>query len=136
MRGADGGRWSRICALPALWVGLLYEQNALDAAWDEVKDWSLEQRQILRDAVPELGLGAVTPTGEPLRDFATRILAIAESGLVARARLNSAGDSESGYLDPLREIVARGTSPARVLLDRYHGEWRGDVSRIYEEQSF
>jgi glutamate--cysteine ligase len=136
MRGADGGRWSRICALPALWVGLLYEQSALDAAWDEVKDWSLEQRQILRDAVPELGLGATTPTGEPLRDFATRILAIAESGLVARARLNSAGDSESGYLDPLREIVARGTSPARVLLDRYHGEWGGDVSRIYEEQSF
>src|SRR3954469_24693309 len=136
MRGADGGRWSRICALPALWVGLLYDQNALDAAWDEVKHWSLEERQVLRDSVPELGLGATTPTGEPLRDFAVRILAIAEAGLVARRRLNSAGDSESGYLDPLREIVARGTSPARVLLDRYHGEWRGDVSRIYEEQSF
>jgi glutamate--cysteine ligase len=136
MRGADGGRWSRICALPALWVGLLYEQSALDAAWDEVKHWSLEERQVLRDSVPKLGLGATTPAGEPLRDFAVRILAIAESGLVARARLNSAGDSESGYLDPLREIVARGTSPARVLLDRYHGEWAGDVSRIYEEQSF
>ncbi|HEX5185070.1 MAG TPA: glutamate--cysteine ligase [Allosphingosinicella sp.] len=136
MRGADGGRWSRICALPALWVGLLYDQAALDAAWDEVRHWSLEERQVLRDSVPELGMGATTPTGEPLRDFAQRILAIAESGLVARARLNSAGDSESGYLDPLREIVARGTSPARVLLDRYHGEWQGDVSHIYEEQSF
>src|SRR3954469_19104826 len=136
MRGADGGPWSKICALPALWVGLLYDQNALDAAWDEVKHWSLEERQRLRDEVPKLGLGATTPTGEPLRDFAVRILAIAEAGLVARRRLNSAGDSESGYLDPLREIVARGTSPARVLLDRYHGEWRGDVSRIYEEQSF
>ncbi|HEX4736351.1 MAG TPA: glutamate--cysteine ligase [Allosphingosinicella sp.] len=136
MRGADGGRWSRICALPALWVGLLYEQGALDAAWDEVKHWSLEERQVLRDAVPELGLGATTPTGEPLREFAKRILTIAESGLVARARLNSAGDSESGYLDPLREIVARGTSPARVLLDKYENEWGGDVSHIYEEQSF
>src|SRR4051794_28358352 len=136
MRGADGGRWSRICALPALWVGLLYEQSALDAAWDEVRHWSLGERQTLRDAVPKLGLGATTPSGEPLREFAVRILAIAESGLVARGRLNSAGDSESGYLDPLREIVARGTSPAQVLLDRYHGEWRGDVSRIYEEQSF
>jgi glutamate--cysteine ligase len=136
MRGADGGRWSRICALPALWVGLLYEQSALDAAWDEVKHWSIEERQRLRDAVPRLGLGAQTPSGEPLRDLAGRILAIAESGLVARARLNSAGDSESGYLDPLREIVARGTSPAKMLLDRYHGEWGGDVSRIYEEQSF
>ena len=136
MRGADGGRWSRICALPALWVGLLYEQAALDAAWDEVRHWSIEQRQRLRDAVPELGLGARTPSGEPLRDLAGRILAIAESGLVARARLNSAGDSESGYLDPLREIVTRGTSPAKVLLDRYHGDWGGDVSRIYEEESF
>jgi glutamate--cysteine ligase len=136
MRGADGGRWSRICALPALWVGLLYDQSALDAAWDEVKHWSLEERQVLRDSVPELGMGATTPTGEPMGDFAKRILAIAEAGLLARARLNSAGDSESGYLDPLREIVARGTSPARVLLDRYHGEWHGDVSHIYEEQSF
>ena len=136
MRGADGGRWSRICALPALWVGLLYDQSALDAAWDEVKHWSLQERQVLRDSVPKLGLGATMPTGEPLRDFAKRILAIAESGLVARARLNASGDSESGYLDPLREIVARGTSPARVLLDRYHGEWHGDVSHIYEEQSF
>src|SRR3954453_18088265 len=136
MRGADGGRWSRICALPALWVGLLYEQSALDAAWDEVRHWSLAERQQLRDAVPKLGLGATTPSGEKLRDLAVRILAIAESGLVARARLNSAGDSESGYLDPLREIVARGTSPARVLLDRYENEWGGDVSRIYEEQSF
>jgi glutamate--cysteine ligase len=136
MRGADGGRWSRICALPALWVGLLYDQPALDAAWDEVKNWSLEERQVLRDAVPELGLGATTPSGEPLRDLAGRILAIAESGLTARAMLNSAGDNESGYLDPLREIVARGTSPARVLLDRYHNAWGGDVSHIYEEQSF
>src|SRR5206468_11641542 len=102
MRGADGGPWSRICALPALWVGLLYDQSALDAAWDEVKHWSIEERQQLRDAVPKLGLGATTPDGEPLRDFAVRILAIAESGLVSRGRLNSAGDSESGYLDPLR----------------------------------
>jgi glutamate--cysteine ligase len=136
MRGADGGRWSRICALPALWVGLLYDQPALDAAWDEVKNWSLEERQVLRDVVPELGLGATTPSGEPLRDLAKRVLAIAESGLTARARLGSAGDNESGYLDPLREIVARGTSPARVLLDRYHNAWGGDVSHIYEEQSF
>src|SRR3954466_2510775 len=98
MRGADGGRWSRICALPALWVGLLYEQSALDAAWDEVRHWSIEERQALRDAVPKLGLGATTPSGEKLRDLAKRVLAIAEAGLNARARLNPAGDNESGYL--------------------------------------
>jgi glutamate--cysteine ligase len=136
MRGADGGRWSKICALPALWVGLLYDHGALDAAWDEVKAWPLEGRQRLRDEVPRLGLAALTPTGEPLRDLAARVLAIAEGGLTARARLNGAGDNESGFLDPLREIVARGATPAEMLLERYHGEWQGDVRRIYDEMSF
>ncbi|MDP9413166.1 MAG: glutamate--cysteine ligase [Pseudomonadota bacterium] len=136
MRGADGGRWSRICALPALWVGLLYDQSALGAAWDEVKHWSLEERQRLRDDVPRLGLKARTPSGETLRELGGRVLAIAETGLKARGRLNAAGDNESGFLDPLRDVVARGTTPAELLLERYHGEWQGDVSRIYDEMSF
>jgi glutamate--cysteine ligase len=136
MRGADGGRWSRICALPALWVGLLYDGSALDAAWDEVKHWTLEERQKLRDDVPRLGLRATTPGGGTMLDLARRVIAISESGLNARARLNAAGDSESGYLDPLREIVARGKSPADHLLERYRGDWGGDVSRIYDEMSF
>ncbi|HEX8535680.1 MAG TPA: glutamate--cysteine ligase, partial [Allosphingosinicella sp.] len=136
MRGADGGPWSRICALPALWVGLLYDQNALDAAWDEVKHWSLEERQRLRDEVPKLGLKARTPAGEPLRDLGERVLAIAEAGLNARARLNAAGDNETGFLDPLREIVASGVTPAERLLERFRGEWQGDVGRIYQEESF
>ena len=136
MRGADGGRWSRICALPALWVGLLYDGAALDAAWDEVKHWTIEERQRLRDAVPRLGLGAPTPDGGTLLALARRVLDISEAGLKARARLNDAGDNESGYLDPLREVVARGTTPAEMLLARYQGEWRGDVSHIYEEMSF
>jgi glutamate--cysteine ligase len=136
MRGADGGPWSRICALPALWVGLLYDQGALDAAWDEVKHWGLEERQRLRDEVPRLGLSARTPDGEPLLDLGRRILAIAERGLVARGRLNAAGDSESGFLDPLREILGSGRTPAERLLARYQGEWAGDLSRIYAEESF
>jgi glutamate--cysteine ligase len=136
MRGADGGRWSRICALPALWVGLLYDQGALDAAWDEVKHWPLEERQRLRDEVPRLGLSARTPSGETLRELGVRVLAIAEGGLRARGRVNAAGDDETGFLDPLREILARGTTPAEVLLERYRGEWGGDVSRIYEDMSF
>ncbi|HEX2763529.1 MAG TPA: glutamate--cysteine ligase [Allosphingosinicella sp.] len=136
MRGADGGPWSKICALPALWVGLLYDPGALDAAWEEVKAWPLEERQRLRDEVPALGLAARTPAGEPLRDLARRILAIAEGGLNARARLNGAGDNESGFLDPLRETVGRGLTPAEVLLERYRGEWVGDVGRVYEEMSF
>jgi len=136
MRGADGGPWSRICALPALWVGLLYDQNALDAAWDEVKGWTFEERQRLRDEVPRLGLATAVPGGGTVRDLARRVLDIAEAGLNSRGYLNAAGDSESGFLDPLREIVARGTTPAEMLLERYNGEWAGDLSRIYAEESY
>ena len=136
MRGADGGPWNKICALPAFWVGLLYDQTALDAAWDEVKDWPLEERQRLRDEVPKHGLATRTPEGGTLRDLARRILAISEAGLRARARFNGAGDDESGFLDPLREIVARGLTPAEQLLERFHGAWGGDVARVYGEMSF
>ncbi len=136
MRGADGGPWNRICALPALWVGLLYDNGALDAAWDLVKGWSLDERQALRDSVPELALDAPLPGGGRLRDIAGEVLDIAHAGLAARARLNGAGDNETGFLDPLREIVRSGKVPAQVLLDRYHGEWGGDISRVYGEASF
>ncbi len=136
MRGADGGRWSKICALPALWVGLLYDQNALDAAWDEVSAWSIEERQHLRDAVPKQGLAAAVPGGGTLRDLGARILDIAAVGLSARARLNASGDNEGGFLDPLRETIATGKSPATRLLERFNGEWNGDISRIYGEMSF
>jgi glutamate--cysteine ligase len=136
MRGADGGPWSRICALPALWVGLLYDEAALAAAWDEVKHWSLDERQRLRDAVPVQGLKAMTPAGETLGELGKRVLAIAESGLNARAALNLSGDNESGFLDPLREVLATGETPAERLLRRYRDEWKGDLGRIYAEESF
>jgi len=136
MRGADGGRWSRICALPALWVGLLYDDAALEAAWDEVRHWTIEERQLLRDAVPKLGLKAPIPGGETLRELGQRVLAIADTGLNARARLNASGDNETGFLDPLREVLASDRTPAERLLDLYNGEWAGDISRIYEEESF
>ncbi|WP_425230644.1 glutamate--cysteine ligase [Sphingomonas sp.] len=136
MRGADGGPWNRICALPALWVGLLYDPGALDAAWDLVKGWSLDERQLLRDSVPELALDAPLPGGGKLRDIAGEVLDIAHAGLAARGRGNFAGDNETGFLDPLREIVRAGKVPAEVLLDRYHGDWGGDVSKVYDELSF
>lgn len=136
MRGADGGPWNRICALPAFWVGLLYDQGALDAAWDVVKHWSMEEREALRTAAPKLALSAPIPGGGTLRDIAGEVLEIANSGLAARARLNRSGDNETGFLDPLREIVRSGKVPAEVLLERYHGAWGGDVSRVYGEASF
>ncbi len=136
MRGADGGPWNRICALPALWVGLLYDQGALDAAWDLVKDWTIDERQALRDAVPKLALNAPIAGGGKLRDIAGEVLDIAGAGLSARARFNRAGDNETGFLDPLRDIVRSGKVPAEVLLERYNGAWNGDVSKVYDEASF
>jgi len=136
MRGADGGPWNRICALPALWVGLLYDQGALDAAWDLVKDWSMEERQLLRDSVPRLGLDAPIGGGRTLRDIARPVLDIARLGLAARGRLNASGDNETGYLSTLDDVVASGKTHAERLLDRYHGEWQGDLGRIYAEESF
>ena len=135
MRGADGGPWNRICALPAFWVGLLYDQSALDAAWDLVKDWNMEEREALRNAVPKQALDAALPGGGRLQDLAKEVLAIARSGLSARARLNTSGDNETGFLETLDEIVESGKVPAQRLLDLYHGEWNGDVSQVYK-QSF
>jgi glutamate--cysteine ligase len=136
MRGADGGRWSRICALPALWVGLLYDDRALDAAWELVRHWTIGSREKLRQEVPRLALDAITPDGETMRDFAGRVLAISAEGLTRRAQLSSAGDNEGGFLDPLRDVLSTGMTPADRLLARYHGDWGGDVSHIYEEFSF
>jgi glutamate--cysteine ligase len=136
MRGADGGRWGRICALPALWVGLLYSQTALDAAWDRVKHWTIEEREKLRHSVPAQALDTAVPGGGTVRDLAREVLEIASAGLTERAELNAAGDNEGGFLDPLREVVASGKTFAQKMLDRYHGDWNGDVSHVYEEFSF
>src|SRR6478752_9239534 len=113
MRGADGGPWNRICALPALWVGLLYDDAALDAAWELVRHWTMDQREALRSAVPRLALDAPLPGGGKLKDIAGEVLDIARAGLTARGRLNESGDNETGFLAPLDEIVESGIVPAQ-----------------------
>jgi len=133
MRGADGGPWNRICALPAFWVGLMYEQSSLDAAWDLVKNWTMEEREALRNAVPKLGLDTPIPGGRTLQALAAEVLAISRAGLAKRARLNVGGDNETGFLETLDTIVASGKVPAQQLLDSYHGEWGGDIKRAYDD---
>ncbi|MBV7257641.1 glutamate--cysteine ligase [Pacificimonas sp. WHA3] len=139
MRGADGGPWGRICALPALWVGLLYDQTSLDACADLIRDWTIDDLAIMRNDVPQHGLKTRAPINGrqgTLRDVGNEVLKIAEAGLVARRRLNTMGDNEAGFLAPLFEIVESGMTPADRLLEAYHGRWNGDVSKVYEEESF
>ena len=135
MRGADGGPWDSICGLPALWVGLLYDQTALDAAWDLVKDWSLEEHQTLRDTVPRLGLG--TPfRGGTLRQVAQQVLAIAVAGLRARNQLDSWGRDESHFLGELQEVAAGGPCPAQGLLEAFQEEWDGNIDKLFADIAY
>ncbi len=135
MRGADGGRARRIVALPAYWVGLLYDQTSLDAAWDLVKDWTAAERDGLRDGVPRQALDAPFRKGR-VADIARETLKIARDGLARRRRLDMHGADESKYLDMLDAIVASGKTPADELLALYHGAWGGSVRPIYNEYTF
>ena len=135
MRGADGGPWGRLCALPALWVGLLYSQSALDAAWDLVKDFTLEEHNQLRTDVPKMALK--TPfRGGTVGDLAGRVLEIAQAGLRNRARFDGGGSDEGGFLDPLIEIQQSGRAPAEELLERYAAAWGGSVDPVFSEQAY
>jgi glutamate--cysteine ligase len=136
MRGADGGPWNKICALPAFWVGLLYDDQALDEAWELVKHWTVEDHHRIREQVPRIALDTKGPRGRSFRDLARQVLDIAHGGLARRQRFNASGDDETGYLAPLREIVESGKVPAQMLLDRYNGAWAGDLNRIYEEMAY
>jgi glutamate--cysteine ligase len=135
MRGADGGPWKRICALPAFWVGLLYDQSALDAAWDLVKDWTQEERDALLAAVPKQGLKAPFRNGTVL-DVARRAVAIAESGLKARAKDNGLGQDETAFLDTLLEIAQSGITPAEEMLAKFHNAWGGNIDPVFQEYAF
>ncbi|WP_182336255.1 glutamate--cysteine ligase [Stenotrophomonas acidaminiphila] len=135
MRGADSGPWSRICALPAFWVGLLYDDAALDAAWDLVKDFSLAERHALRDGVPRQALH-LPFRGGSVRDLALRALEISREGLRRRAALNGDGQDETRFLDVLQEIVDSGKTAAERKLDLFHGAWNGSVDPVFREFAY
>ena len=137
MRGADGGPWRRLCALPAFWVGLTYDQSALDAAWDLVKGLDAETREGLRVAASIDGLQAEV-NGIKMHDLAREALKISEAGLVARARPGAGGlvPNETHFLNALKESVETGKTLADEFIDHYNGDWNGDISRIYGEYSY
>ncbi len=135
MRGADGGPLRSLPALPAFWVGLLYDETSLDAAWDLIKGWTASERQALRDEVPRLGLRA-TIRGRSLLSVAQECLGFAAAGLGRRQQFNAKGEDETRYLAPLFDVVRDGRSPAEVLLERFHGPWGGSVEPLFTEQLY
>ncbi len=137
MRGADGGPWRRLCALPALWVGLLYDQTAQDAAWDLVKSWNAAFRDALRVGASVDGLQAAA-NGFRMHDLAREVVGIAESGLRSRARPGAGAlvPDETHFLNALKDSIDTGQVPADELIARFENEWNGDVTRVFAEYSY
>ncbi len=135
MRGADAGPWSRLCALPALWTGIFYDEAALAAAWDLCKHWTPEDREGLRRDVPRLGLKAQV-AGRSARDVAVDMVAIARQGLKNRAEFDGSFIDETTYLGELEAIADSGLTPAERLLEKFHGEWQGDISRVFTDCAY
>jgi glutamate--cysteine ligase len=135
MRGADGGPWQRICALSALWVGLLYDDDALEAAWSLVKGWTEEEREGLRNAVPRTAL-KTRFRSLTVQDIARDVVRIARHGLRQRRRINPASQDESIYLEPLMEVVQSGRTLSDELIEKFNGPWRGNIDHVFEEYAF
>jgi len=135
MRGADGGPWRRLCALPALWTGLLYDQTALDAAWDLVRDWTSEEHAALRRDVPRQAL-KTTFRGKPLQGVAKQVVEIARNGLQARCRKDRWGENETHFLDSLSHIAESGVTPAEELLESFETRWDKSVDPIFAEHAY
>jgi glutamate--cysteine ligase len=135
MRGADGGPWNRICALPAFWTGLLYHQPSLDAAWDLVGHWSSAQRAAFLEDVSRHGMQAKVD-GRALPELAREVFELSKDGLRARGKRNSDGQDESIYLQPLKQVVVSGKSPAQQKLDLYEQQWGRNVDPIFTEFAY
>lgn len=135
VRGADGGPWDRICALPALWVGLFYNRSSLDAAWDIAKDWSPQDMEALRRNVARLGFKAEI-RGRSVLEIAREVVDLAKQGLKARSNLDSAGVDEVHFLATLQDSLARGKTPAEDLLEAFYNDWQGDIKRLYSDCAY
>jgi glutamate--cysteine ligase len=135
MRGADGGPWRRICALPAFWVGLLYDREALSAAEELTKDWTVDDVVEMHDAVPREGLNTIFRNTN-LHAISKEVLSFARNGLVNRNQLNADGFDESHFLAPLEEVAARGTTSAQEMIDDFHTRWGGSIEPVFLEYAY
>ncbi len=135
MRGADGGPWDRICALPALWVGLLYDSVSVDEAGQMVRDWTLDDLAYLRAEVPRHGLA--TPfRNRTVKEVAGDMLKIAHDGLCRRNRLDVVGLNETHFLNDLFNIADSGFTAADELLCAFERRWEGSVDPVFREHAY
>jgi len=134
-RGADGTNWAGLCAMPAFWVGLLYDSVAQTAAWDLVKDWTPAEINTLRNAVPREGLNALH-RGRTVQEWAREVVAISDLGLRNRGRIGNSGENEQGFLGSIKATLDSGMTQADILLAHYNGEWDGDITRVFKEFSY
>jgi len=129
MRGADGGSFEAILALPALWVGLLYSEKSLAAAEKLVSDWTQAERDGLRNDVTKDGLSTKFRDGT-VNDIAKEMVRLAIEGLKER------GQGEEVYMQYLTDIVNKGQSNAAQMSALNATEWKGDISKVYEYTTF
>jgi glutamate--cysteine ligase len=135
MRGADSGPWSRICALPAFWVGLLYDSDALAAAWDVAKHWTADMRDALRVDAAHYGLKAKIGK-RSVQDVAKEIVAISREGLRRRARSGAMAVNETHFIDPLQAIAESGVTMGEYLAHHFVHDLKGDARKLLAEVSF
>jgi glutamate--cysteine ligase len=135
VRGADGGPWGRLCALPALWVGLLYDGSALGDAEALVREWSHDDIVRAHGEVARLGL-QTRLGGRSVQEIARDVVRIAREGLARRAVAGMHDPDERGYLTTLQEIAEAGRTPAEELLDAYATRWNGNVDPLFAEYAY
>ena len=135
MRGADSGSWNRLCALPAFWTGILYDNSSLCAAWDIAKNWTRKDREGLYMDAPNLGLNTEV-AGRKVRDIAIDLIDISRNGLKTRSNVDKNGDDETVFLNPLQETVDLGKTPAEIMLEKFYNKWNGNINNIFEEYGY
>jgi glutamate--cysteine ligase len=134
-RGADSGPWRSLCALPALWVGLLYDSDALNEAESLAESWSLEMYKKAYKEVPINGLELIV-NKRSINDYARDLIAISKRGLKKRSMLDAAGNDESGYLNQLEEITRSGKNQAKKMLSIWNNGSDQDLKNIYDQYSY
>jgi glutamate--cysteine ligase len=131
MRGADSGSWGSICALPALWVGLLYDEESLSAAHSLISGISAQEVEAARLSALTYGLDGHF-AGQPMLEVAKEMVMLSEAGLARRQITDSKGRDETQYLDPLRQVLTTGKTNADIMLDHFNSDWGQDVSHLFK----